>query len=100
MGRHHKMQRQLAGTKGKTEVPLRGGKRLDVLKGRKAIEVERSGDPRRIALALNRLKVKRTLKKELKVPQKDLDKAVTIAKKKNIKVTITNLSGTKKRKIK
>ena len=100
MNQHRKIQRKIAGKKGKIEVPIKGKKRLDVLKGKKGVEVERSGDPRRISLALSRLKSKKTLKKELRVPQKDLDKATEIARKKRMKVVISNISGTKKRRIK
>lgn len=96
MQRHRQIQKQIAGKRGKIEVPLRGRKRLDVLK-KKAIEIERSGDPKKIAKALSRLKSKKTLPKELSVPQRDIDKAKKIAEKKKMKFVIKNISGTRQR---
>ncbi|MCX7615952.1 MAG: hypothetical protein N2Z68_00950 [Patescibacteria group bacterium] len=99
MERHRQIQKQIARKKGKIEVPLTHKRRLDVLRKKKAIEIERSGSPERIVKALNRLKSKKTLSKELRVPQWDLDKAKEIGKKKKMRVVIKNISGTKKRVI-
>lgn len=95
---HKNLKNKLAGKSGKTEF-IKENYRLDVKKKRKVIEIEKSGN---INKALKRLSKFSNFKKELKVPQKDLLKAKIIAlKKANIKkLTISNLSGTKKIKIK
>ena len=94
---HKRLKRKFAGRKGKTEVPISRNRRLDAKRGKKALEVERSGN---IKKALLRLKTQRTLKKILRVPQKDLSKAANIAKTMKMKVVVTNLGGTKRRIIK
>ena len=95
--RHRQLQRKLAGGKGKIEVPIRGGRRVDVQKGRKVSEIERSGDPERIRQAIRRLRAKKTFKKELLVRDADLDKAKEIAQEEKGKLTIRNLSKTRRR---
>ncbi len=98
--RHTQLTRRAAGSGGTTEKRQRGGTRLDAKRPGKpptAIEIERSG---RIRPALNRLGKEKQAKKVLKVPQKDLDRAVDIAREIEMTVTLTNLSGTKKRFVK
>ena len=95
--RHKQIKNKMAGKKGQTEVKIQGGRRIDVKKGRIVGEIERSG---RIRQALLRLKTQKTFKKILRVPHKDLDKAVREAKKIKIKVLITNLGNTKRRIVK
>jgi len=95
--RHRQLQRKLAGGKGKIEVPIRGGRRVDAQKERKVSEIERSGDPERIRQAIRRLHAKKTFKKELLVRDADLDKAKEIAQKEKGKLTIQNLSKTRRR---
>lgn len=92
--RHKALKRRLAGKRGKTEVKIRGGKRLDVKRRHTAIEVERSG---RIRQALLRLKTQKTSRKILRVPQKDLDKAAVVVKKTKTRVTVTNLKGSRRK---
>lgn len=94
---HKRLKRKAAGSKGQIEKKIRGGGRIDAQKGKKVIEIERSGSVEGISRALNKLKTQTTLKKELHVPHKDLGKAKNIAKKKNINVTIWNLSKTRSR---
>ena len=53
---HVRAKRKAAGKSGKTEIPLKGGGRLDAASERKATEVERSGDLQRLELAAGRLK--------------------------------------------
>jgi len=95
--RHYELQQRFAGKKGRIEVPIVfGGKkvRIDVTTPKKAIEIERSGKPERIAQAILRLQKSRKPHKILKVPTRDLQKAAKIrGKRKNI--TISNLSGTR-----
>jgi len=80
---------------------LYGGKRLDALtkSGKKATEVERSGTSAGLEKAAQRLKMKRSKQKVLQVPQKDMPKAVQAMKKKGVKGTVKNMSGTKRRSV-
>ena len=98
---HKRAQSKAAGKGGKTEVKLRGGKRLDALtkSGKKATEVERSGTSAGLEKAAQRLKMKRSKQKVLQVPQKDMSKAVQAMKKKGAKGTVKNMSGTKRQSV-
>lgn len=93
--RSHK---QGKGNAARTEVPISGGRRLDAIRGTTAIEVERGGTPRKIDQALSRLSTQTNKQKILRVPQSDMDLAVERAKQKNMNVTVTNLSKTKRRR--
>ena len=86
------------GRAAKTEVPIPGGRRLDAISGKHAIEVERGGSAGRIDKALSRLKTQTNRNKILRVPQSDMPLAIERAKVKKINVTVTNLSKTKRRK--
>lgn len=88
------------GASGRTEIPISRGRRLDARRGRYAIEVERSGSPQRIGKAISRLKTQSGSKKIIRVPQSDIKKAVGIAKKSGVKLSVTNLSKTKRRTVK
>ncbi|MCH8029577.1 MAG: hypothetical protein IH874_06560 [Candidatus Dadabacteria bacterium] len=81
------------------EVPISGKRRLDALSGNTAIEVERSGTDKGLDKALSRLKSLPDKRKLLKVPQKDMEKAEERARKKRIGVTVSNLGGTKRKRI-
>ena len=98
---HKCAQSKAAGKGGKTEVKLRRGKRLDALtkSGKKATEVERSGTSTGLEKAAQRLKMRRSKQKVLQVPQKDITKAVQAMKKKGVKGTVKNMSGTKRRSV-
>ena len=86
------------GKAARKEVPIKGGRRLDALRGNSAIEVERGGTSTSINKALSRLATQKNKGKILRVPQKDMDTAVELAKKKGVRVTVTNLSKTKRKK--
>jgi hypothetical protein len=94
--RHTQLKRRAAGPSGTTEKRQRGRTRLDARRGGIATEIERSG---RIAPALNRLAKETNARKILRVPQNDLDRAAQLARKKDINVTITNLKGTRRRRV-
>lgn len=98
---HKRAQSKAAGKGGRTEVKLRGGKRLDALtkSGKKATEVERSGTSAGLEKVAQRLKMKRSKQKVLQVPQKDMLKAVQAMKKKGVKGTVKNMAGTKRRSV-
>ena len=86
------------GNAARQEVPISGGRRLDAIRGNSAIEVERGGTTQAINKALSRLKTQTNKSKILRVPQNDMDMATGLARKKNMKVTVTNLSKTKRNK--
>lgn len=85
------------GSARRTEVPIRGNRRLDAIRGKHAIEVERGGSPKKMDYALSRLRTQRNKNKILRVPQKDMNLALDSARAKNMKVTVTNLSKTKRK---
>ena len=87
------------GSAAKTEIPISGNRRLDAIRGNFAIEVERGGTPKKIDQALSRLKTQANKRKILRVPQSNMKMALEQARKKNISVTVTNMSKTKRRKV-
>jgi hypothetical protein len=89
---HKTAKRQAAGKRGKTEVSTPYG-RLDARTPRKAVEVERSGNPKRLEHALEKLKNTRGVKRVLRVPAGDQELAKQVAEKVSLTVTITNLKG-------
>ena len=91
--------KQGKGNAARTEVTISRGRRLDAIRGCHAIEVERGGTPQKIKIALSRLKTQGNKNKILRVPQKDMDKAVQQARKQNIKITVTNLAKNKRKKV-
>ncbi len=86
------------GNASRTEVRIKGNRRLDAIRGNSAIEVERSGTRRGLDMALSRLKTQQNKSKILRVPQNDMSLALERARVKKTKVTITNLSKTKRKK--
>ena len=95
---HKAAKNRAAGKTGKTEVVTPDG-RLDVRTRSKAVEIERSGDPRRIRHALEKLKKVRGLARELQVPAKDQPMAQEVAQEVSLTVTITNLNGDNPRRV-
>ena len=98
---HKRAQSRAAGRGGKTEVKLKGGKRLDALtqSGKRATEIERSGTIAGLKKAAQRLKLRRAKQKVLQVPQKDMGKAVKAMREVGVKGTVKNMSGTKRRSV-
>lgn len=98
---HKRLQNKAAGRTGKIEVKLPGRRLLDALtaSGKRATEVERSGQRKALEKAAGRLKVSRAKQKTLQVPQKDLSKAVEAMKKRSVSGTVKNMSGTKRRSV-
>ena len=97
---HNRLKNQAAGRGGQTEVSLPDGKRLDALSPNGVpTEIERGGTTRSIGKAIKRLMQVRS-PGVLKVPQKDMNMAAEVARKKRAAgLTISNLSGTQKRHI-
>lgn len=96
---HKRAQQRAAGKSGKTEVPLRGGRRLDARTAKTATEVERSGDKGRLEKAAARLKASGAPQMALQVPQKDMDKAAQAMRDKGVRGTVRNMGGTKRRSV-
>ena len=98
---HKTAKRKAAGKGGRTEVPLKGGKRLDAKtkSGKTATEVERSGSASGLEKAAGRLKKSRSKRKVLQVPQPDMAKAAAAMRKVGTKGTVKNLTGTKRRSV-
>jgi len=78
------------------EVPISGRRRLDIKMGNIACEEERSGSRQRIRKAISRLKTQKNAKKELGVPQTDMQKAIEEVRKNGANITVTNLVRTKR----
>ena len=96
---HKRAKAQAAGRKGKTEVPIKGNRRLDAVAKSKATEIERSGNVQSLSKAVKRLQVSRKPQKVLQVPQKDMPKAARAMQKVGVKGTVKNISGTKRRSV-
>ena len=98
---HKKTKSRAAGQHGKTEVPLPSGGRLDALTsgGKRATEVERSGNPKRLGEAAQRLKEASATQRVLQVPQKDMGKATQAMKEAGVPGTVKNIGGTQRRSV-
>ncbi|WAC06810.1 MAG: hypothetical protein OS130_11185 [Thermodesulfobacteriota bacterium] len=83
------------GSAARTEVPIPGKRRLDAIRGKSTIEVERGGTAQKIDQALFRLKTQMNKNKILRVPQNDMEMAMKRVHHKGINVKVTNLSKTK-----
>ena len=97
---HKRAKAKAAGNKGKTEVPLSRGRRLDALtpSGR-ATEVERSGTSTGLKKAAKRLQDSGAKQRVLQVPQHHMPKAREEMKKQGVKGTVKNMSGTKRQNV-
>ena len=85
--------------KAKREVPISRRRRLDFRKSGKpsvAREEERSGRRDRMRKAISRLLTQKNAKKELGVPQGDMQKALEEVQKRRANITVTNLTRTKR----
>ena len=96
---HKRAKSKAAGKSGRTEVPLKGNRRLDAATKKRATEVERSGTTAGLTKAAKRLKDSRRSQKVLQVPQKDMSKAARAMKKAGVKGSVKNMTGTKRRSI-
>jgi hypothetical protein len=96
---HKRAKSKAAGKSGKTEKPLRSGRRLDAATRKRAIEVERSGDSAALRKAAKRLKESGKSQKVLQVPNQDMAKAVQAMKYVGASGTVKNMSGSKRRSV-
>ncbi|MHC2994912.1 MAG: hypothetical protein IBV53_05370 [Candidatus Atribacteria bacterium] len=92
---HKKVKSQVAGKTGSKEVPIKGGRRLDVMTKHKAAEIERGGSSQ-LEKAAYRLKISRKSQKVLIVPSKSMRKAREAMRKVGVSGTVRNISGTKR----
>ncbi|HID20401.1 MAG TPA: hypothetical protein EYP28_05650 [Methanophagales archaeon] len=92
---HKKVKSEVAGKTGRKEVPIKGGRRLDVMTKYKAVEIERGG-PSRLEKAAQRLKSSRKSQKVLVVPSKSMSKAREAMREVGVSGTVRNISGTKR----
>jgi hypothetical protein len=100
---HKRAQNKAAGKAGRTEVPQRGGTRLDALSaGGRATEVERSGSSQGLESAARRLQKAKNAgatQTVMQVPQKDMDAAAAAMRKVGVPGTVKNMGGTKRRSV-
>jgi len=96
---HKRLKSEIAGKTGRKEVPIKGGRRLDVVTKHKAVEkaveIERGG-PSRLEKAALRLKDSRKSQKVLIAPSKSMSKAREAMRKVGVSGTVRNISGTKR----
>lgn len=96
---HKDAKAKAAGRAGMTEVPLRGGRRLDAATGKRATEVERSGSQSLLEKAAGRLKSSGKTQRVLQVPEKDMDLAAKAMRARGVSGTVKNMGGTKRRSV-
>jgi hypothetical protein len=92
---HKRTKSEVAGKTGRKEVPIKGGRRLDVMTKHKAVEIERGG-PSQLEKAAERLKSSRKSQKVLVVPSKSMSQAREAMRKVRVSGTVRNISGTKR----
>lgn len=85
---------------GKKEVPISNNRRLDSASPKTAYEIERSGNPEGLKKAARRLKASGRPHKVLQVPNQDMEMAVEAMRKVNVKGSVKNMGGTKRRQVK
>jgi len=100
---HTRAQNTAAGKGGRTEVPQRGGTRLDALgAGGRATEVERSGSKQGLEKAARRLQKAKDAgagQAVLQVPQKDMDAAAAAMREIGVSGTVKNMGSTNRRSV-
>jgi hypothetical protein len=95
---HKRVKGHAAGISGETEKKIKYGGRIDVLTPTKAVEIERGGG-KGLQQAVRRLECARRSSRILKVPEYNFEKAIEIAKRSDKKITVTNLVGTRRRRV-
>ena len=92
---HKRAKSKAAGKTGRTEVMIKGGRRLDAMTRKRAIEVETSGAPARLTQAARRLRASGKPYHTLVVPQRDFPKARQAMRQAKVSGTVRNLTGTR-----
>lgn len=90
-----------ADSEGPVEAALARRRRLDAQAGDygDSIEVERSDNPAHLERAAKRLRTSSDPQRVLKVPQWNMAKAAEAMRKAGVSGVVSNLSGTRKRKV-
>ena len=96
---HERAKNKAAGKSGETEVEISGGRRVDAMTQKRAIEIERSGTAEGLRKAARRLRDSGAPQKVLQVPQKDMPEAAEAMKEAGVGGTIKNIGGTKSRSV-
>ena len=96
---HKETKVREAGTKGKTEVAISRGRRIDAATASRAIEVETSGSPDRLRQAARRLAESGRRQHVMVVPERDMPKATEAMRRSRVTGTVRNLSGTKSQRV-
>ena len=98
---HRRAKNRAAGRGGRTEVRLRGNKRLDALTkgGGRATEVERSGTAAGLNAAAKRLRSSGAKQKVLQVPQPDMGAAAKALRNAKTSGTVKNMTGTRRLRV-
>jgi len=95
--RHTRLQKQAAGKRGKTEAPVKVGRRrgrLDAKTRKQAVEIERSCDPQRIKWAMHKLSKSGQPNKILMVNHRCIPLAQDIKRKLRVRgIKIKNLTS-------
>lgn len=92
---HKQAKSKAAGRTGRTEVAIRGKRRLDAATPMRATEIERSGRERQLVRAAQRLRDSNKPQKVLVVPQKHMAAAGKAMRRVGVAGTVKNLSGTR-----
>ena len=92
---HKATKQKAAGKSGKTEIRIKGGRRIDAETKNKATEVERGG-PARLKAAARRLKDSGKRQKVLAVPQQKMGEARKAMQAVGVSGTVRNLKGSKR----
>jgi len=79
---------------GRVEVPIAGRRRVDSATSKTVTEVERNVS--NLLKAVERLKLSRRPRKVLVVPQRLMKRAVAAMRRKSVRGTVKNLSGTRR----
>lgn len=92
---HKRVKSKFAGKTGRKEVPIKSGRRIDVMTKYKAVEIER-GESSQLKKAAQRLKASRKSQKVLVTPSKSMSKAREAMRKVGVSGTVRNISGTRR----
>jgi len=101
---HKRAKRKAAGKRGRTEVPLPRGRRLDAKKkvggAFRAEEIQPIGSGKAFLAAARRLRDSRSKIKILRTRQENMDKAEEAMVKAGVRGQVQNMSGTKRKNVK
>ncbi len=101
---HKRAKRKAAGKRGKTEVPLPRGRRLDAKRkvggAFRAEEIQPTGSRKAFLDAARRLRDSRSKIKILRTRQENMDKAVEAMRKAKVRGQVRNMGETRRKYVK